>query len=365
MSIRLLLGGDVMTGRGIDQVMPHPCPAELHEPFVDDAREYVRLAEQSHGPIPSAVEDDYIWGDALAEIERFAPEARIVNLETAVTAGGRPWPEKAIHYRMNPAHLSCLAAAHVDACVLANNHVLDWGEDGLNDTLSSLRAAGFFTAGAGRTGIEAAAPAVLPRRGGGRVLVFAFACHDSGVPPAWEADQHPGINMLPPDAAGLRRVAERMLRTRQTADIVVASLHWGENWVDHIPAAHWQIAHQLIESGAADVIHGHSSHHPLPAEVHGGKLVLYGCGDLVNDYEGIGHTETARSDLVCLYAVTLHDDGALQDLEIMPFQLRRFRLVHARPEDREWLRQSINRRSRPFGTRMENGPFRHWRLKTV
>lgn len=362
MPIKLLLGGDVMTGRGIDQVMPHPCPVELHEPFVDDAREYVRLAEHVHGAIPSAVNDTYIWGDALAEIERFAPDARIVNLETAVTAGGHPWQGKSIHYRMNPAHLPCLAAAHIDACVLANNHVLDWGEDGLSDTLSLLRAAGFATAGAGRTAFEAGAPAVIPLRGGGRLLVFAFADYDSGAPPSWEADHRPGISMLPPDNAGLHDAIERMFRSRKPGDIVLASLHWGENWVEQIPVSHRHIAHQLIESGAADLVHGHSSHHPLPAEVYRGKLILYGCGDLINDYEGIETSEAARSDLVCLYGVTLRNDGTLQDLEIMPFQLRRFRLCHARNEDREWLREFINRRSESLGTHIESGPFRHWRL---
>lgn len=362
MPTKLLLGGDVMTGRGIDQVMRHPCPTELHEPFIGDAREYVRLAELAHGPIPSAVEDDYIWGDALAEIERFAPDARIINLETAVTDGGHPWPGKGIHYRMSPAHVSCLAAAHVDACVLANNHVLDWGEEGLSDTLSCLRAAGFATAGAGRSSAEATAPAIVPLSGGRRVLVFAFAGIDSGAPLSWEADHQPGISMLRPDNAMLKDAAERILQARLPGDVVVVSLHWGENWVEHVPAVHRRIAHYLTESGAADVIHGHSSHHPLPAEVHRGKLVLYGCGDVINDYEGIERDEAARSDLVCLYAVTLHDDGMLDEMEIMPFQLRSFRLCHARGEDREWLRQFINRNSEPFGTRMVGGPFGHWQL---
>lgn len=362
MPTKLLLAGDVMTGRGIDQVMPHPCPPELQEPYVRDAREYVRLAERVHGPIPSAVEDDYIWGDALTEIERFHPDVRIINLETAITCGGHPWPRKAIHYRMNPAHLACLATAHIDACVLANNHVLDWGADGLSDTLSTLRGAGFATAGAGRTAVEASAPAIVPLRGGGRVLVFAFAGIDCGVPPSWEADHHPGISMLRPDNIALRTAADRILQTRQPGDVVVVSLHWGENWVDHLPALHRRIAHYLVESGAADVIHGHSSHHPLPVEVHHGKPVLYGCGDLINDYEGIETGERARSDLVCLYGVTLSDDGNLAELEIMPFQLRRFRLCYARGEDREWLREFVNSESAKFGTRMESGPFGHWRL---
>jgi poly-gamma-glutamate capsule biosynthesis protein CapA/YwtB (metallophosphatase superfamily) len=175
MHTKLLLAGDVMTGRGIDQVMPHPCDPQLSEPAMHDARDYVRLAERTNGPIPSAVAPDYIWGDALEEIDRFAPDVTVINLETAVTAGGRPWPHKDIHYRMHPDHIACLATARVDVCALANNHVLDYGEEGFSDTLSTLRQAGVATAGAGRNHIEAGAPAIVPLPDGRRLLVFAFA----------------------------------------------------------------------------------------------------------------------------------------------------------------------------------------------
>jgi len=362
MHTKLLLAGDVMTGRGIDQVMPHPAPPALHEPSIHDARDYVRLAKRANGPIPASVAPDYIWGEALAEIEELAPDVRIVNLETAVTAHGRPWPHKGIHYRMNPDHLACLAAGRLDVCVLANNHVLDWGEEGFSDTLSSLRHAGFATAGAGRNGVEAAAPAVRALPGGRRLLVFAFAAYDSGVPPAWEADHCPGLNMLPPDDTALARATGHILAHRRADDLVVVSLHWGGNWVERVPASHRHIARQFIDSGAADLVHGHSAHHPLPAEIRRGKLILYGCGDLINDYEGIRHSGPARSDLVCLYAATLETDGCLRDLEVLPFRLRRFRLQRMTRDEREWLRAFLNRRSAPFGTKFATGRRRHWHL---
>ena len=362
MQTKLLLAGDVMTGRGIDQVMHHPCPPQLEEPAVQDAREYVQMAEHVNGPIPSSVDPAYIWGDALAEIDRFDPHARIFNLETAVTNAGQPWRRKGVHYRMSPAHIDCLAAARVDVCVLANNHILDWGEDGLNDTLSTLRHAGLATAGAGRTSIEAAAPAVVTRPDGGRILVFAFAAYDAGVPPAWEANHMPGVNMLSPDNVHLQQTAARLLAAQRPGDIVVASVHWGANWVDRIPAVHRRIAHYFIEAGAADVIHGHSAHHPLPAEVYQGKLILYGCGDLINDYEGITGLGPARSDLVCFYAVTMENDGDLRGLEVLPYRIRRFRLCQMTQDEREWLRDFLNRRSQPFGTNLATAAHRHWHL---
>jgi poly-gamma-glutamate synthesis protein (capsule biosynthesis protein) len=263
---------------------------------------------------------------------------------------------------MHPGHLACLAAARLDVCVLANNHVLDWGVEGFSDTLSCLRHAGFATAGAGRNHIEAAAPAIRALHGGRRLLVFSFATYDSGVPPAWEANHSPGINMLAPDDIALAAAVAGIQSRRREGDLVVVSLHWGENWVGPVPAIHRRIALQFIEAGAADVVHGHSSHHPLPAEVHHGKLILYGCGDLINDYEGIADGGPARSDLVCLYAVTLKNDGRLRDLEVLPFRLRRFRLQHMTHDEREWLRDFLNRRSQPFGTKFVTGRHRHWHL---
>jgi poly-gamma-glutamate synthesis protein (capsule biosynthesis protein) len=365
-TVTLVLAGDVMTGRGIDQVMPEPLPPVLYEPWVHDAREYVRLAEKVNGAIPAPVDMAYVWGDALAEMDRLAADARIVNLETAVTRGGAPWPGKGIHYRMNPAHAGCLAAAHIDACSLANNHVLDWGAQGLDDTLATLHAHGVLTAGAGADLQQAQAPAVLALPGGPRLLLFALATPTCGVPPGWDAQAlRSGIALLPRlDEDAAQGLADRVRQHRRAGDVAVISLHWGENWVDAVPAQQRWFAHRLIDLGAADVVYGHSSHHPLPIEVYAGKLVLHGCGDLVNDYEGITPHGRQRSDLGCLYGVTL--DGAssrLAGLEIVPLQLRRFRLTHPQPAVRQWLYRLLAPGYQAMGTRIETSSQGHWRLR--
>ena len=118
--VTLFLCGDVMTGRGIDQILPHAGDPRLFESYVRSAHDYVALAERGAGPIPRPVDFAYIWGDALGELARVAPDARVVNLETSVTRSEEAWP-KGINYRMNPANVGCLAAAGIDVCVLANN----------------------------------------------------------------------------------------------------------------------------------------------------------------------------------------------------------------------------------------------------
>ncbi len=120
---RLFLCGDVMLGRGVDQILPSPCPPKLYEEYVSSAQEYVRLAEAASGPIPRPADLSYIWGDALAELEAHAPDARIVNLETSVTRSETA-EHKAINYRVSPQNAECLRMMRIDCCALANNHIL-------------------------------------------------------------------------------------------------------------------------------------------------------------------------------------------------------------------------------------------------
>jgi poly-gamma-glutamate synthesis protein (capsule biosynthesis protein) len=147
--ITLFLSGDVMTGRGIDQILPHPSDPVIHEGYMKDARGYVEIAEKVNGPIPRSVAPGYIWGDALDELERVAPDLRIVNLETAVTRSDDYWKGKEIHYRMHPGNIDCITAAKIDICALANNHILDWGYTGLKETLETLKKAKIRSVGQG------------------------------------------------------------------------------------------------------------------------------------------------------------------------------------------------------------------------
>ena len=178
--IRLFLCGDVMLGRGIDQVLQWPCDPALHEDYVSSAHEYIALAERAHGSIPRGVPGSYVWGAALDALAQTPVDLRIVNLETSITRS-ESYERKGINYRVSPENAGCLRAAHIDCCTLANNHVLDWGTSGLRETLSTLQRLGIKSAGAGRNADEAATPAILPLSGGTRVLVYAFASTTSGT----------------------------------------------------------------------------------------------------------------------------------------------------------------------------------------
>jgi len=353
----LFLCGDVMTGRGIDQILPHPSDPRIHEDYVTSARRYVELAEEVNGPIPAPVDFAYVWGDALAELARARPDVCLVNLETSVTRSDEYWRGKGINYRMHPDNVPCLTAAGIDCCALANNHVLDYGYPGLRETLATLRRAGLRPAGAGRNLAEASAPAVLDVPGKGRVVVLAFGTPTSGIPPRWAAtEQRPGVSFLEDlSEETVARVARRVRLIKRPRDVVVVSIHWGANWGFEVPEAHVRFAHALIRAGV-DIVHGHSSHHVLPLEVFENRLVLYGCGDFIDDYEGIGGHEEFRPDLRLMYFPVVDPaSGRLASLRMIPMRMRRFRLCRASPEEARWLEATINRESARFGFRARIG----------
>ena len=353
----LCLTGDVMTGRGVDQILPAPGNPRLWERYTASALSYVRLAEGVSGPIPRPVDPMWPWGDALRVLDERAPDVRVVNLETSVTRSDDRQAGKAVHYRMSPDNIACLTAARIDACALANNHVLDFGVRGLEETLDALTRAGLPHAGAGRTEEQAWRPVVV-ESGAHRLLLWSVATDSSGVSSTWAAGpDRAGVAFLPDlSAATADHLGQRVRSIRRPGDTAVVSVHWGSNWGYDVPRAQVRFAHRLVDGGV-DVVHGHSSHHPRPIEVYRGKLVLYGCGDLVNDYEGIAGWADYRDDLRLLYLPRL-DPGThdLKELRMVPLQARQMRLHHASARDAEWLRGVLHKVSRRFGSRVDLDP---------
>ena len=381
--VTLFLCGDVMTGRGIDQILPNSVDPRLYESYVKDARVYVRLAERATGRIDKPVSYSYIWGDAIDVWEQMEPAARIINLETSITSHDVPWPGKGINYRMHPGNIEVLTSAGIDFCSLANNHTMDWGREGLLETIRTLKNAGISYAGAGVDLNEAERPAIIEtgqsrvneaekpaiietgqsrvneaerpaiietgqsrvneagrpaiiETGQSRVIVFAFGSVTAGVPRSWAAGSgSPGLNVLPgmtDEAVSL--IKEQVNAVKQPGDIVVFSVHWGSNWGYDIPASHREFARKLIDNAGVDVVHGHSSHHPLGIEVYRDRLIIYGAGDFINDYEGISGREEYRGELTLMYFPCIDpSDGSLVSMTMVPVRIRNFRLNHAFSSD--------------------------------
>jgi poly-gamma-glutamate synthesis protein (capsule biosynthesis protein) len=281
------------------------------------------------------------------------PQARIINLETAVTRSN-DYANKGINYRMSPENAECLAAAKIDCCVLANNHVLDWGCSGLLETLTTLRNLNVRAAGAGRNASEAREPTVL-NLATARLMIVSFGLTSSGIPFEWAATRDaPGVNLLPGlSEATAHAAADQITALRKPGDLIVVSIHWGSNWGYRIPDEQKRFARTLIDKAGVSVVHGHSSHHPKAIEIYRDRLILYGCGDFLNDYEGIRGYEHYRGDLALMYFADLNPAaGSLHALTLVPLQIKNFRLSIPSRQDVDWIRQRLDEECRQFGTRV-------------
>jgi len=257
---------------------------------------------------------------------------------------------------MNTQNTPCLTAVKIDCCALANNHILDWGYAGLTETLNTLKEAGIRSSGVGEDIEEAQEPAVLDVKGKGRVIVFSMGSETSGIPLSWAASKSKaGVNLLRDTSEQTLRDTQRKIETiKSQGDIVVASIHWGGNWGYDIPFEQREFARRLVSEASVDIVHGHSSHHFKEIEVYENKLILYGCGDFLNDYEGIGGYETFRSDLCLMYFASVDAaTGNLLSLDMKPMQIMHFRVNDASRNDAVWVKESLNHLGRKIGDSVE------------
>ena len=316
--ITLALTGDVMLGRGVNETLRAARPEEP-------------------------------WGDVLPLLD--SADLRIINLECAITEHKQPWSRtpKVFHFRADPLALEVLEAAHIDACSLANNHTLDFEEQGLLDTLAHLEAAGLRYAGAGRNGEEAARPALLE----GGVALVAFTDNE---PPFAAGPGKPGTNYLPVSVEPevLRRVGEAIGAAREAgARTVVFSNHWGPNMVERPREVFRRFARAVVDLGA-DLYYGHSAHVFQGVEIYRGKPILYDTGDFIDDY---AVDPRLRNDRSFLFRVSM-EDGALERLELFPVSLPYARVELARGAEREATLDRMVGLSAEMGTAFDRGEDR-------
>lgn len=281
------------------------------------------------------------WGDLLPLLH--GADLRILNLECALTDHRIRWERtyKVFHFRADPVRaIRTLEAARIDACSLANNHVLDFEVEGLLETLDVLDRAGIAHAGAGRDRDEARKPALLPRG------VALIACTDNEPP--FAANEHPGTWYLPvgTDEWILSQVSEVIEDARQAgARTVIFSNHWGPNMVERPPEAFRSFAREVIDRGA-DVYFGHSAHLTQGVEAHGGGLILYDTGDFLDDY---AVDPTLRNDRSFLFLLDL-EEGRPSRLDLVPVTLPFAKVELARGAEREAILSRMVTLSSELGT---------------
>lgn len=284
-----------------------------------------------------------VWGDLLPHLAQ--ADLRIANLECALTHHLDPWArsEKMFHFRADPDAVRVLQAARIDACALANNHILDYGERGLRDTLRVLDKTGIRHAGAGANAAEAAAPAILEAPC--RVALLSFTDNE---PDFAAAAEHPGTNYLEVSLQQetLARITGGIAQARaQGADLVVFSNHWGANFVERPSSEFRGFARRVIELGA-DIYYGHSAHICQGIEIHQGKPILYDTGNFIDDY---AVHPLLRNDRSCLFKV-MFDQKKLCRIELLPVSLSVAHVALARGAEFDAICARMEMLSAEFGT---------------
>lgn len=315
-NITLAFIGDVMLGRGVNDEI------SLHEP-------------------------EYFWGDTLPVLR--SADAVIANLECAITEHETEWQEtlKAFYFRADPKAIDVLKTANIQYASLANNHSLDFEEEGLLDTLKYLDDAGIKHAGAGKNLAEAREPAILEVSG---IKVGVVSLTDNE--PTFAANGEPGTNYLAinDDPPRLQYINEEVTIAKSMgADFIIVSLHWGPNMVISPPVRFRKFAQAAVDSGA-NIIHGHSAHIFQGVQVYKNNLIMYDTGDFLDDY---AVDPLLRNDWSFIFLVELNREG-IQRLKMIPVRLSYAQVNLAKGDEFEAIRQRMQLLCGEFRTKVES-----------
>lgn len=312
--MRLLLVGDVMLGRLVNQAL-RTWPPE--------------------GP----------WGDTLPFFRQ--ADWSFCNLECVISDHvPSRLPDKAFHFRSDRKNVGVLQAASIDTVSIANNHCLDFGPDAMLDMIATLNEAGIGHAGAGSDLEQAMRPAVSTGRDG--TTIGVLACTDNE--PEWAArvDQ-PGVWFVPADLKDPRtqELLERVRALKKIAGLTCVSLHWGSNWGRAPEPGHRQLALALVDAGA-DVVFGHSCHVFRGVEVRNGSLIVYSAGNFIDDY-AIDAYE--RNDESFLFSVDANR-RSLDRLKLVPTLISECKAVIAEDLDAARILKQMRRQCARLETQM-------------
>jgi poly-gamma-glutamate synthesis protein (capsule biosynthesis protein) len=245
-----------------------------------------------------------IFADILPLLGR--TDIRLVNLENPLIDGGLPIPKSGPNLRGSEAGASLIRAAGFNCAVLANNHIGDYGSEGVMRTLEVLKNAGIVTVGAGANLSEAGLPWIAEHHGK-RVAVLATAENEFGG----ATDSTPGSN-----GYQARRVCSAITAARQKADYVVIIMHGG-NELNPVPSPATVDRYRTFIDTGADTVIGMHPHCPQGFEVYRGKPIFYSCGNFLFGYPGQG---TPLDSWYYGYLPRIVFEGQLTSFSVHPYR---------------------------------------------
>lgn len=282
---------------------------------------------------------DYPWGNVLPYLKN--PGVNIINLETALTSSNKKVP-KVFNFKADPDKVKTLSNAHIQVANIANNHILDFSEKGLLETIRLLDLAEIQHTGAGRTLAEARKPAVIYCYG---LKIGIIGCTDNE--PGWKSDGRPGIYYI--EIGDILELKKDIESIREKVDLLILSAHFGPNMVESPDPDKIKFAHQLIDLGV-DIIHGHSAHVFQGIELYKGKIIIFDAGDFIDDYVVDGEL---RNDRSFLFEIEIADKKII-GLRLIPVIIKNMQVNFAVAADKEWSIARMQYLSRAFGTKIKD-----------
>jgi len=280
------------------------------------------------------------WGNVLPLMQQTS--MNIINLETALTHSNKK-AIKTFDFKSTPDKIHSLILANTTFASLANNHILDFGIEGMQETIKTMDQAGIKHAGAGNNHAEASAPLVVTKN---NIRLGILSLTDNE--PGWKAHDGPGINYINLyDHNDKRHVLNDIADLSKKTDFVIVSIHWGPNMQEKPSAEFIQFAHDMIDHGA-HIIHGHSAHILQGIECYRHGLILYDTGDFVDDY--VVDPEL-RNDLSAFFKVRINKSGII-NLTLVPVRISFCQVNLAREEDYTWVMHRIKSQSSEFNTQI-------------
>ncbi|MFW6366181.1 MAG: CapA family protein [Spirochaetota bacterium] len=241
----------------------------------------------------------------FAEIESFMAQHDVVcaNLETSVTDRGTEYRNKKHRFRLHPDNAAYIPELKLDVVTLGNNHMLDFGTTGMNDTIAFLGKHNIRHTGAGMSEAEARTPAVIER---GVRMVFLSYC-ECPLQDFYASGSKPGIAEIV-----RKSIIADVKKHKKRNTLVFVNLHWGIEYTERPRPDQIQTARMIIDAGA-DAIIGHHPHIPQSVEVYRGKPVFYLLGNVIGGY----YNPNCRPNMLvrCTYRGT-----TLQSVEIFPIE---------------------------------------------
>ncbi len=302
-------------------------------------------------------QEDAGVSEDLASLMRQS-DAVIVNLEGPLTRNGEPLPSKKLHLRSNAGNISILKAISTTVAVTANNHILDWGQLGLRDTLTLLRENDILALGAGLNSAEAEKPVVLRVKG---LLIGLIAYSAPEIQTVQASENSAGCNIVD---------ESRMCLTIQhlcaEVDHVIVVVHWGATNYHYPLPQHTSLGRKLIDAGASAVV-GHHPHVIQGYEEYKGSVILYSLGNFLfgsflRGGNPVAHSKENRNAIVATLSLA---PDRVTDLTITHTAQRKHETFVEKlaPDASKRRDRFLNKLSRPLGRPGYNRLFKRYVLK--